>query len=135
MIAPITVKCSEQDQIDFLKQFYTQDGSQLEDYREVENSTKCCSCRMTNKTDLFRSYDGMMCRECVASFVTAQLRKNQFPLEIPIVASAGTSPFELLYAILPMPVVSFLLEILIAAHVLSVDVHGATSAIVSLIGQ
>ncbi|KAL6725835.1 hypothetical protein Aduo_007863 [Ancylostoma duodenale] len=110
MIAPLTVKCSEQDQIDFLNQFYTQEECHHEECGEVENSTKCSSCRLTNKNDLFLSHDGMMCRECVASFITAQLRKKQFPLEIPIVAAPGTSPFELLYAILPMAVVSLLLE-------------------------
>ncbi|EYC16458.1 hypothetical protein Y032_0033g2671 [Ancylostoma ceylanicum] len=110
VIAPLAVKCSEQDQINFLDQFYTQERSDHEDGGGVENPTKCYSCRLTNKTDLFLSHNGMMCRECVASSISAQLRKKQFPVEIPVVAPPGTSPFELLYAILPMPVMSLLLR-------------------------
>ncbi|EYC16477.1 hypothetical protein Y032_0033g2677 [Ancylostoma ceylanicum] len=111
-IAPLAMRCSEQDQLDYLHQFYAQQSSdsKIVVYGETENSTKCCCCRLTNKTDLFLSHDGMICRECVASFISSQLRINHLPLKIPIVTAPGTSPLELLYAILPLPVVSLLLK-------------------------
>ncbi|EYC16474.1 hypothetical protein Y032_0033g2676 [Ancylostoma ceylanicum] len=112
IIAPLAMRCNERDQLDYLHQFYAPDisDSNLEACRDEKSYIKCCCCRLTNKTDLFPTHDGMMCRECVASFITSQLRLNQFPVEIPIVTAPGTSPLELLYAILPLPVVSLLLK-------------------------
>ncbi|RCN37780.1 hypothetical protein ANCCAN_16294 [Ancylostoma caninum] len=111
-IAPLTIRCGHREQLDYLHQFYAPESSdsKLEVCKEAENSTKCCRCRLTNKTDLFLTRDGMMCRECVASSITSQLRLNQFPLEIPIVTDPGISPLELLYGILPLPIVSLLLK-------------------------
>ncbi|RCN30416.1 hypothetical protein ANCCAN_23808 [Ancylostoma caninum] len=106
-IAPLTIRCGHREQLDYLHQFYASESS---DSRLEENSTKCYRCRLTNKTDLFLTHNGMMCRECVASFITSQLRLNRFPLEIPIVVDPGISPLELLYGILPLPIVSLLLK-------------------------
>ncbi|EYC16464.1 hypothetical protein Y032_0033g2672 [Ancylostoma ceylanicum] len=111
-IAPLAVRCGDREQLDYLHQFYAPENSyhEFEACWDKENSTRCCCCHLTDKTGLFLSHDGMTCRECMASFITSQLRLNQFPLEIPVVTAPGTSPLELLYAILPLPVVSLLLK-------------------------
>ncbi|RCN37781.1 hypothetical protein ANCCAN_16295 [Ancylostoma caninum] len=111
-IAPLATKCGDREQLDYLHQFYApkSSDSKSEARSEAEIPVKCCCCRLTNKTDLFLSHDGMICRECIASLITSQLRLNQFPLEIPIVTASGISPLELLYAIVPLPVVSLLLK-------------------------
>ncbi|KAK6758156.1 hypothetical protein RB195_015776 [Necator americanus] len=76
----------------------------------VAESPLCRTCHSSLKTDLFQSVDGVMCKDCIASEVLHQLRLKQFPVRISLVTAADCSPLDLLYAILPVPVMSSLIK-------------------------
>ncbi|CAJ0596844.1 unnamed protein product [Cylicocyclus nassatus] len=54
--------------------------------------------------------DGMICRECVAFTIIHEMRLNRLPFNIPFVADYKSSPLDLLYAVLPLPVMSLLVK-------------------------
>ncbi|KAK6744901.1 hypothetical protein RB195_011550 [Necator americanus] len=70
----------------------------------------CYRCNSPYNTDLFPTVDGSMCRQCVASYVIHQLRLNRFPLQIPLVPGSNNSSIDLLYAVLPAPVISLIIQ-------------------------
>ncbi|KHJ79718.1 hypothetical protein OESDEN_20627, partial [Oesophagostomum dentatum] len=112
-VAPFAIHSTVQDQLEYLSEYYVQsssEGPSSEDADE-EAPTVCSVCRMPDKTDHFPTKDGVMCRECLASFMTRQLRMKCFPIEIPIVVPPKCSPIELLYAVLPLPVISLLIKV------------------------
>ncbi|EYC43923.1 hypothetical protein Y032_0477g2182 [Ancylostoma ceylanicum] len=113
MMAVTAKRCVEHDQMMFVKEQYSHGTSNLpnnENTSEKEENPLCCSCQSSLKTDLFPSQDGMICKDCVASQVLHQVRLNQLPIRIPVVTSADNSPFDLLYAILPVPLISTLVK-------------------------
>ncbi|KAL6744503.1 hypothetical protein Aduo_017430 [Ancylostoma duodenale] len=114
MMAVTAKRCVEHDQMMFVKEQYNSAASNFSDNEstsaEKEENLLCCSCQSSLKTDLFPSLDGMICKDCVASQVLHQIRLNQFPIQIPVVASADNSPLDLLYAILPVPLMSTLVR-------------------------
>ncbi|KHJ91524.1 hypothetical protein OESDEN_08612, partial [Oesophagostomum dentatum] len=111
-VAPFAVHSTVQDQLEYLNEYYVQSSSvgPSSEGADEEAPTVCSVCRMPDKTDHFPTKDGVMCRECLASFMTRQLRMKSFPIEIPILVPPKCSPIELLYAVLPLPVTSLLIE-------------------------
>ncbi|CAJ0588104.1 unnamed protein product [Cylicocyclus nassatus] len=110
-IAPNAIGFSEQEQLKYLNQFYNECcSSQLDSFQASEDPLKCCCCRMSGLDDLFPSFEGMMCKDCVVSSITRQLRTNHYPIEIPITSGGEMSSIEFLYAILPMPVIRLLIR-------------------------
>ncbi|KHJ93398.1 hypothetical protein OESDEN_06695 [Oesophagostomum dentatum] len=111
--APLAIHSTVEDQLAYLNEYYIKDGSEAstaEPSGETSYPTVCSTCRSPEKTDMFASTKGMMCRECVADFMMRQLRLRNFPLEIPVIVPSGASPLELLSAVLPMPVMHFLIK-------------------------
>ncbi|EYC37270.1 hypothetical protein Y032_0810g2459 [Ancylostoma ceylanicum] len=110
MTVPAVISC-EHDQLDFARFYYMSDGSELASRStDSRDRTVCSYCASPYKSDLFHSTEGMMCRQCLAFLVIRQLRLNHMPVEIPLITSSGTSPVDLLYAILPLPLMSLFLE-------------------------
>ncbi|KAL6726074.1 hypothetical protein Aduo_008084 [Ancylostoma duodenale] len=103
-----TVESCEHDQLDFMRFYYMGDDSKP--LPELADETLCSICRCPYEPDLFLSTEGMMCRQCVASLVIRQLRLNHIPIEIPLITPCEVSPVDLLYAILPLPLMSLFLE-------------------------
>ncbi|KAK6745203.1 hypothetical protein RB195_011739 [Necator americanus] len=108
-MAVVATRCNERDQLEFVRPFYSQDGVEFD--KSVENGAKCSNCNSSNADDLFMSTDGMMCRQCVAAFMIRQLRLNHAPpLCIPLSGSTQSSSIDLLYAVLPLPVMSLIVK-------------------------
>ncbi|EYC39847.1 hypothetical protein Y032_0638g965 [Ancylostoma ceylanicum] len=106
-MAAKTFKACEHDQLDFLRSYYTGDDFEIV---SIDNA-KCSRCSSPYNSDLFPARDGMICRQCIAAVVIRQLRLNHLPIEIPVITSNETSPIDLLYAVLPLPVMSLFLKV------------------------
>ncbi|KAK6744899.1 hypothetical protein RB195_011549 [Necator americanus] len=107
--------CGHHEQLEFVRPLYIYDGTDFVP-KSVGNCTLCCRCSSPYKPDLFTSTNGMMCRECVASFMIRQLRLNHSPVEIPLITSSESSPVDLLYAILPLPLMTLIVKISYLYH-------------------
>ncbi|KAK6758154.1 hypothetical protein RB195_015775 [Necator americanus] len=114
MMATRAQRYEEHDQYVFVKEhgYYEATDSYFNNdtSREKSESCLCRICRSSLKTDLFPSVDGVMCKDCITSEVLHQLRLKQFPIRIPLVTVPECSPMDLLYAILPVPVMSTLIK-------------------------
>ncbi|KHJ79842.1 IBR domain protein [Oesophagostomum dentatum] len=85
--------------------------SNMAHVEQLKSQSKlCCSCSSSLETDLFSSENGLICKNCAASIVLHQLRLKQFPIRIPLKTSAPICPLDLLYAVLPVPVMSTLIR-------------------------
>ncbi|KAK6017023.1 hypothetical protein OSTOST_17489, partial [Ostertagia ostertagi] len=58
------------------------------------------------RSDLFQTADGLACRECLASDLVHQLRLNRTPVHIPLTPTGNLPSVDLLYAVLPAPLIS-----------------------------
>ncbi|CAJ0604404.1 unnamed protein product [Cylicocyclus nassatus] len=105
MLATTASRADTFAQLELLRLCYTCDA--FKNGLGSEKADICHTCNSPYRTDLFAFNDGMICRECVTSNVLHQIRLNRFPLEIPLDA-APSSPVDLLYAILPISVMSLL---------------------------
>ncbi|KHJ82534.1 hypothetical protein OESDEN_17772, partial [Oesophagostomum dentatum] len=111
MMTAVAKRCEEYDQMVFVRNQYHSFTSEENAPTPVDKGDGlCCCCRSVSKTDLFLSPNGMMCKDCIASNVLHQLRLSQFPIEIPLITPANCSPLDLLYAILPVPLISVLIK-------------------------
>ncbi|KHJ87766.1 hypothetical protein OESDEN_12451 [Oesophagostomum dentatum] len=119
-MAVLATSCYEHDQLNYIRQFYVRNGFEYISETVVgvfnlwctplNNPDSCCHCRSRSQTDLFLYTDGMRCRECVAAQLIRQIRLSQLPLEIPVVVPAEANAIDLLYAILPLPVMALLVK-------------------------
>ncbi|KAL6726078.1 hypothetical protein Aduo_008088 [Ancylostoma duodenale] len=105
----VAIRACEHDMLAFIERHYKIDDFEVFCGTEVETAV-CCECNSLYNTDLFPTVYGTMCRQCVASYVVRQLRLSRFPLRIPLLSSSGSSPIDLLYAILPQSVVSLIIK-------------------------
>ncbi|CAJ0596913.1 unnamed protein product [Cylicocyclus nassatus] len=106
-MAAAAVRSDRSDELAYIEPHYSTAGPLRSE--ETKEALLCRQCESSLHDDLFQTMDGFWCRECIASFVIHQLRLNQFPLQIPIVSSKCSSIY-LLYAILPVPVISLIIK-------------------------
>ncbi|KAK5971062.1 hypothetical protein GCK32_011499, partial [Trichostrongylus colubriformis] len=107
MLAIKANRCSEYDRLQFLRDLMN-DVDGTNDEPEYIPSVRCCC--SSSKCELFETKDGMSCKDCITSYVVHQLRLNRAPVDIPLVSTEDLSSIDLLYAILPAPLISVLLK-------------------------
>ncbi|VDP02913.1 unnamed protein product [Heligmosomoides polygyrus] len=100
-------RCNEYDRMAFLREMEC--ASDIESSETEKPSSTCHRCNSQSE-DLFPTKDGSTCRECVAAVVLRQLNRNDFPIDIPLLPSMSCSRIESLYAVLPVPAMSKLIE-------------------------
>ncbi|CAB3396529.1 unnamed protein product [Caenorhabditis bovis] len=68
---------------------------------------KCISCDTSVSNELFELDDCWQCRQCLRQIIIEQIRAKAVPLEIPFVVSEGQSVYDILPAIIPLPLLHF----------------------------
>ncbi|CAI4220801.1 unnamed protein product, partial [Auanema sp. JU1783] len=68
---------------------------------------KCAICEHPNTEDLFEMDDCWQCIECARQTILIQIKRKYLPIDAPFVTDADTTPYDVLPAILPLPIFNF----------------------------
>ncbi|KAK6023206.1 hypothetical protein OSTOST_11070, partial [Ostertagia ostertagi] len=102
-------RCNEYDKLQFLKDVNSDSDRRRDSEPELIPSVRC-RCPSWKRTELFETRDGMSCRDCITSYLVHQLRLNRLPVDIPLISTKELSNIDLLYKVLPAPLISMLLK-------------------------
>uniref|UniRef100_A0A7I4YZ90 IBR domain containing protein n=1 Tax=Haemonchus contortus TaxID=6289 RepID=A0A7I4YZ90_HAECO len=102
-------RCNEYDRLQFLRDVGNGADSRRTNEPEHIPSVRCC-CSSWKRTELFETKDGMSCRDCITSHIVHQLRLNHVPVDISLPSTENLSSIDLLYAVLPVPLISVLIK-------------------------
>ncbi|KAK6040096.1 hypothetical protein COOONC_22399, partial [Cooperia oncophora] len=89
-------RCNEYDMLEFLK--------------NVMNDADGSGNSEPERPELFETRDGTSCRDCITSYIVHQLRLNRIPVNIPLTCNENLSNIDLLYTVVPAPLISMLLK-------------------------
>uniref|UniRef100_A0A1I7T7W7 RING-type domain-containing protein n=1 Tax=Caenorhabditis tropicalis TaxID=1561998 RepID=A0A1I7T7W7_9PELO len=92
-----------------------------EDKTPVPEKLKCVTCDCTKNSELFELDDSWQCRECLCRHIIDQIRAKCIPLEIPFVLGEGQSAYDILPAIIPLPLLNFYTKIAATEALANVD--------------
>lgn len=92
-----------------------------EDKESVIDKLKCVTCDCTKNSELFELDDCWQCRECLCKHIIDQIRAKCIPLEIPFVLGEGQSAYDILPAIIPLPLLNFYTKIAATETLANVD--------------
>uniref|UniRef100_A0A1I7XM87 RBR-type E3 ubiquitin transferase n=1 Tax=Heterorhabditis bacteriophora TaxID=37862 RepID=A0A1I7XM87_HETBA len=70
-------------------------------------TVKCQTCVNSYEDDLFELDDCWKCRNCLKQYIISQIRIRNIPIEIPFVLNQGQSLYNMLTAVIPLPLISF----------------------------
>ncbi|CAI5451169.1 unnamed protein product [Caenorhabditis angaria] len=68
---------------------------------------KCARCSNDHSTEMFELDDSWQCRDCLRQQIIEKIRMKQVPLEIPFVLAEDQSTYDILPAIIPLPLLNF----------------------------
>ncbi|VDO47750.1 unnamed protein product [Haemonchus placei] len=102
-------RCNEYDRLQFLRDVGNEADSRRTNELENIPSVHCC-CSSWKRTEFFETKDGMSCRDCITSHIVHQLRLNHVPVDISLPSIENLSSIDLLYAVLPVPLISVLIK-------------------------
>ncbi|EFP11263.1 hypothetical protein CRE_31076 [Caenorhabditis remanei] len=92
-----------------------------EDKEPVPEKLKCATCDCIKNSELFELDDSWQCRECLCKHIIDQIRAKCIPLEIPFVLGEGQSAYDILPAIIPLPLLNFYTKIAATESLANVD--------------
>ncbi|EGT47041.1 hypothetical protein CAEBREN_12282 [Caenorhabditis brenneri] len=92
-----------------------------EDKEPAPEKLKCATCDCTKNSELFELDDSWQCRECLCKHIIDQIRAKCIPLEIPFVLGEGQSAYDILPAIIPLPLLNFYTKIAATETLAKVD--------------
>ncbi|PIC27483.1 hypothetical protein B9Z55_019727 [Caenorhabditis nigoni] len=92
-----------------------------EDKEPALEKLKCATCDCTKNSELFELDDSWQCRECLCKHIIDQIRAKCIPLEIPFVLGEGQSAYDILPAIIPLPLLNFYTKIAATETLANVD--------------
>lgn len=87
----------------------------------VIEKLKCATCDCTKNSELFELDDSWQCRDCLCKHIVDQIRAKCIPLEIPFVLGDGQSAYDILPAIIPLPLLNFYTKIAATESLANVD--------------
>ncbi|KAL6742978.1 hypothetical protein Aduo_016065 [Ancylostoma duodenale] len=82
-------------------------SSQFGDMPSINAGVKCGTCAAFNSNDLYELDDCWMCRSCLRQMAINQIRLESLPICLPLVVPAGTTSYDVLPSILPLPLFNF----------------------------
>ncbi|CAI2355393.1 unnamed protein product [Caenorhabditis sp. 36 PRJEB53466] len=82
---------------------------------------KCATCECIKNSELFELDDCWQCRDCLCKHIINQIRAKCIPLDIPFVLGEGQSAYDLLPAIIPLPLLNFYTKIAATESLANVD--------------
>ncbi|PAV89101.1 hypothetical protein WR25_20515 isoform L [Diploscapter pachys] len=84
-----------------------EDEKGFADLKPARAIVKCHSCQSTVWDELFELDDSWQCRCCLRQEVINRIRARQLPISLSFVVADGSSSFDVLPAIVPLPLLSF----------------------------
>uniref|UniRef100_A0A8R1DJM5 IBR domain-containing protein n=1 Tax=Caenorhabditis japonica TaxID=281687 RepID=A0A8R1DJM5_CAEJA len=94
------------ERIDFETEDFDFEDSD-DDQVSVSEKLKCVTCDCTKNAELFELDDCWQCRDCLCKHIVNQIRSKCIPLNIPFVLGKGQSAYDILPAIIPLPLLKF----------------------------
>ncbi|KAK6051657.1 hypothetical protein COOONC_10840 [Cooperia oncophora] len=110
LLAEKSDRCHEYDRLQFLREVERATDQRLRDESEHHPSV-CCRCSPSKQLDLFATNAGMACRDCITSNLVHQLRLDRAPVDVPLKSTENVTSIDLLYAVLPAPLISELIKV------------------------
>ncbi|VDM83141.1 unnamed protein product [Strongylus vulgaris] len=81
--------------------------SQFDNLPAVPAGVKCGTCATINSNDLYELDDCWMCRSCLKQVAINQIRIKCLPIRLTLVVPPGTTSYDVLPSILPLPLFNF----------------------------